>query len=310
MSEGFDAVLSYMAPSVAAALNMVSADIRRDVTEIRLRCGAPVSLTVRGKNRLIDRTGRCGTVTGELLSVDSKEMQESYLAVCSHSIHSHTAELSEGFVTLDGGHRVGIAGETVITDSGTVAYRQITSLNYRIAHEVKGCAEPIRDILFRTKGMLICGPPACGKTTVLRDAARLLSGGRRECHRVCLVDTRRELAAIHNGKSGFDLGPCTDVLLGSDPAASIRLAVRVMNPEYIVTDEILSKQETDGLIEGCCCGAVLIASVHAGTPDEVLSKPTVRRLIDAGAVYDLAFLAAVGAMPQYVSVKDRRAPAC
>lgn len=307
MNERFDDLLSYVTPAIASSLYMISEPEKALVTELRLRLGAPVALTLGNSTRFLSRDGKLSLFMPSFpVLASSDNLTDSYLLVCSHSVHTHGEELGNGFITLPGGHRVGIVGDGVEQAGRIQSFRQVTALNYRFSHEIIGAAEPLRPLLFSTKGLLICGAPSTGKTTVLRDAVRMLSlGDESGSKRICLVDSRRELSGFSKNKYAYSLGPSTDVLLCQATASAIQIALRVMNPEYLVCDEIVTEEETAGLMAASGCGVRILASLHAGSLGEARERPIAKQLITCGAVRDLVFLPAIGAKPIGESAKGR-----
>ena len=189
--------------------------------ELRLRCGQPPACRIAGK----EHTLPLAPVTPELLrGILEQATQRSAYAM---------QEMTRcGFVTLPGGHRLGICGTAVVQNGTITALREPSSLNLRIARQPDGIADRLRDALWaRPQSVLLCGAPGSGKTTLLRDLIRQLSD--RFGWRICVVDERLELAACASGVPQFRLGAHTDVLSGAPKAAGIELLLRTMNPEWI-----------------------------------------------------------------------------
>ena len=194
--------------------------------ELRLRCGQPPACRIAGKERALP----LAPVTPELL----RGILEQATQRSAYSMQEMTRC---GFVTLPGGHRLGICGTAVVQNGTITALREPSSLNLRIARQPDGIADRLRDALWaRPQSVLLCGAPGSGKTTLLRDLIRQLSD--RFGWRICVVDERLELAACASGVPQFRLGAHTDVLSGAPRAAGIELLLRTMNPEWIAVDEI------------------------------------------------------------------------
>lgn len=233
------------------------------IAEIRLRAGRP---------------GVCVNIFGEMRvcsePFSAAEIADCFAEICRYSVHSFQEEIAQGFVTLEGGHRVGICG-TAVTNGGRIEmFKDISGLNIRIAHEVRGCADEIysRFFLRSPRSLLIAGKPLCGKTTVLRDLARQLG----ERHRVTLIDSRNELSASHRGVPSLDIGLNTDALVGCPKSEGIMLALRTLSPEFIICDELGSDKDAVG--QALFCGVKLIASAHAGSLDELEAGERTRGL--------------------------------
>ncbi|MCH5203333.1 MAG: stage III sporulation protein AA [Oscillospiraceae bacterium] len=243
-----------------------------NVAEIRLRSGRPaVCVEISGKM----------TECSEPFS--AREISDVFAEICGYSVYSYENDIARGFVTISGGHRVGICGTCVYKNGKIETIRDISSLNIRIAHEVKGCANKLVRMIFSDKprSLLLGGPVMSGKTTVLRDLARILS----ERFRVSVIDSRGEISAAVKGTPSFDVGLNTDVLCGCDKTDGILMALRTLSPEIIICDEI---GDDERAIEQCAfCGAKIIASAHAGDFGELKSRPSTRAVLpyfDAAAI--------------------------
>lgn len=238
-----------------------------EIAEIRLRAGRPaVSVDMNGAMK----------ICSERLSVD--DIADYFAEVCRYSVHSYQDEIAEGFVTLDGGHRVGICG-TAVRENGRITFlKDISGLNIRVAHAVRGCSNELLERVGECS-LLIAGKPLSGKTTVLRDLARQLG----ERRRVTVIDSRGEIAAAVHGLPSYDIGLNTDVLSGCGKSEGIMLALRSMSPEFIICDEIAHDEKA--VEEALYCGVKIIASVHAGSAAEIRSRlGSMAELFDVAAV--------------------------
>lgn len=228
------------------------------------------------------RTGRsaCAVMTdGRLVKCSApfsrQDIGECFLELCGNSVHSFAREISEGYITLPGGHRVGFCGTAVEQGGRLSTLKDISSLNIRFAREVRGCAEELCARAFSGGlcSLIVCGKPLSGKTTVLRDIARILGDTRR----VAVVDTRGEIAGVYGGVPALDIGENTDVLNGYSRGEGIMCALRSLSPEVIICDEIGGDAEE---IRQCMnCGVKLIVSAHAGSIRELMSRPALQELL-------------------------------
>lgn len=192
-----------------------------------------------------------------------------------------------GFVTIPGGHRLGICGTAVVRQGEITGIRNISSLSLRIAREVRGAGEECMRLLWtRPQSTLLAGPPGAGKTTLLRDTVRLLSARRR----VCLVDERQEVAACLNGLPQFDLGENTDILSAAPKEQGIELLIRAMNPQWIALDEITAAGDVRAIVRASYCGVKFLATAHAANRQELFSRPLYRALMEEGIFRNLVFL--------------------
>ena len=246
--------------------------------ELRLRCGQPPACRIAGKERALP----LAPVTPELLrGILEQATQRSAYAM---------QEMTRcGFVTLPGGHRLGICGTAVVQNGTITALREPSSLNLRIARQPDGIADRLRDTLWaRPQSVLLCGAPGSGKTTLLRDLIRQLSD--RFGWRICVVDERLELAACASGVPQFRLGAHTDVLSGAPKAAGIELLLRTMNPEWIAVDEITAEADIAAIRRASYCGVRFLATAHAADRRELESRPLYRALLQDGFFRMAAFL--------------------
>lgn len=252
---------------------------RECISELRLRRGRYFSATLFGKEYFVTPAGRLMNAPAGAAEVTPQDIDTAYVRAFKGSVHAFPREQAEGYITVKGGSRVGFCGTAVIDrDSGRVTtVRMISSLNIRIAREVTDCARPIYERAFSDGlvSMMICSPPCGGKTTVLRDLARLLGAE----NRVALIDERGELACSENGVPQNDVGARTDVFDCYPRREAIVTAVRTMSPEILICDEIGAKSDLDALEYAIDSGVKLICSCHAGSIDELKKRPAAGRLI-------------------------------
>ena len=246
--------------------------------ELRLRCGQPPACRIAGKERALP----LAPVTPELL----RGILEQATQRSAYSMQEMTRC---GFVTLPGGHRLGICGTAVVQNGTITALREPSSLNLRIARQPDGIADRLRDALWaRPQSVLLCGAPGSGKTTLLRDLIRQLSD--RFGWRICVVDERLELAGAVHGVPQFDLGPHTDVLSGCPKAAGMQMLLRGMNPEWLAVDEITSPADLAGIRQAFGCGVRILATIHTGSAAALREKPLCRAVLGAGMFEQVLFL--------------------
>lgn len=249
----------------AARLIRLPAGIQpQQLAELRLRSGRPaVAVTVTGG------LYRCSDV------LTREDIEACFQEICRCSVHSYSREIAEGWITLDGGHRAGFCGTAVMQRDRLETVRDISSINLRLAHEVRGCAEELYNAVFSrgVRSLLIAGRPMSGKTTVLRDLARILG----ESHRVALIDSRCELAAVYNGTPTLDVGLNTDVLDGYPRAEGMMTALRTLSPEIIICDEI--GNDHNAVSRCLSCGVAVIATIHAGSVAELMQDAQTAALL-------------------------------
>ena len=234
------------------------------IEELRLRCGNLPTVLISGREQPLP-----GVRTG----ITSRELAQILSAATQYSSYSAEDSLREGFVTLPGGHRIGLCGTAVTHAGQTASIRDLSSLCIRAARQVRpAIPEPVSALGVST---LILGPPGAGKTTLLRECVRRLSFQGR---RVCVADERGEVAACYRGVPQLDVGPHTDVLTGARKDAAIMRLLRTMNPEWIALDEITAPEDIAAMEQASYCGVRFLATAHAACAGELQKRPLYRRL--------------------------------
>lgn len=238
----------------------------KGIQEIRIRVGKPVFLIKKGMEDRLER-------------IADKELVKELLGVCSgHSLYAFEEELRHGFLTVEGGHRVGVAGKMVVEHGTVKAIKDISALNIRLAHECQGCADELMRWLYqdgKIQNALFLSPPGGGKTTMLRDVIRQLSDGTRfgPGVSVSVVDERSEIGACFRGVPQNDLGIRTDVMDGCPKAAGMLMMIRSMAPAVVAVDEIGTSEDLAALREVMKCGCRILATVHGASVEDIRSKP-------------------------------------
>ena len=243
-----------------------------DIQEIKIRIGKPI-MVLSDKGEVIVR---------ELSEeADIREMLEY---ISNYSLYAYEEEMRQGFITIEGGHRIGLCGQTIIENGQIKNLRYISSINIRIAHEVLGCSDEVIPYLIENGNILhtlIISPPRCGKTTLLRDIIRQISDGNAWVRGVTVgvVDERSEIGGCYKGVPQNQLGIRTDILDGCPKAEGMLMLIRSMGPEVIAVDEIGTKEDVHAIDYAMHCGCKMIATVHGKSLDEIREKPELGRLV-------------------------------
>lgn len=268
-------ILNYMPSNLRRRMFNISLD---GANEIRLNIGKPVSIYFADGCYYINAKGNLTRIPNKAVRATRTDIDEAMELASSSSVYSVKDEIRNGFITIGGGHRVGITG-TAVTQNGEIGFlKDVSGLNYRLAREVIGAADKIMEKITDgtdVKSALIISPPGAGKTTLLRDISRQLSYRN---VRVSIVDERREIAAMHDGQSSFDLGFSADVLEGASKAEGMLMMLRSMSPQVIVTDEIGKKEDIDAIEKIVNSGVKIITTVHAENRQQLLKRRDLREM--------------------------------
>ena len=228
-----------------------------DVEEMRLRAGRQVSLTVKGQNCMVP------------VSLDHRELWDMLVRMCGGSLYAYSHNINQGYLTLPGGVRVGVAGHASVEGGRVIGVRDVTGLCIRIPHKHTRCGQEICRLLrsfSMTRGVLIYAPPGVGKTTLLRGVAAELAGGDPPM-RTVVIDTRGELSF-----EADEASLCLDVLSGYPRPLGVEIAARTLNAEVMICDEIGDFDEAVALASAQNCGVPLVATAHAGSVRELLRR--------------------------------------
>ena len=245
--------------------------------EIRLRVGRPLFLTYDGGECFLRKPGQ------EQYLVTTEDLKETLEYVTGYSLYAYEDEIRQGFLSVQGGHRVGVTGKVILDGNQIRGMKYISCINVRLAHQVLGCADPVMPYIQKNTWVahtLIVSPPRCGKTTLLRDIIRQLSNGREGIPglTVGVVDERSELAGCYQGIPQNDLGPRTDILDGCPKVEGMQMLIRSMSPSVVAVDELGKEDDYKAVESVIHCGCKLIATAHGDSMEDVLEQPLFRKL--------------------------------
>lgn len=279
-SEKFENALKCLCPKLKSDLKDIPENIKSLATEIRLKVGKQPLIIYKNNNYFLNPSNL----------ISSEDISQCVKIMCNYSVYSFQEQLKEGFITINGGNRVGICGTAIIRDGNIEGIKNITSLNIRIAREFEGCSEKIFEIIKNSNGgVLIAGPPGCGKTTILRDLSRIISTDKEFFKKVTVVDERMEIGSCFEGNIQMDIG-LSDILSGFPKGEGILRATRCLSPDVIVCDEIGSEKDALSILQSLNSGVRIIASVHARNKTELLGKPQIKKLLNSGAFENIIFM--------------------
>lgn len=279
-------VTKYMPKEIKQILEGVPSKILEGIEEVRLRQGKPVMLYGGEKEYLLGLNGQFSTDIRDAYICTYEDIKSAVNLITNYSLYSYEDDIRNGFVTVDGGHRVGICGKAVLEGGRVRTFKDISFINYRVARQVLGAADKVLRSLMQSNGTiyntLIISPPQCGKTTILRDIIRQLSNGTPALafkgKKIGLVDERNEIAACCMGVPRNDVGIRTDVLDGCPKAEGILIMIRSMSPEIIATDEIGRSEDGAAILDAINAGVKIITTIHGSNIEDFLRKPTLEKL--------------------------------
>ena len=277
-------LLPYLPPPVAQALRSLSQAEADGLREIRLRAHCPV-----------EWVSAPGAKTPPAIPwiPEGEDIARITQSLFEHSAYAHQEDVRLGYLTLRGGHRVGLCGRAMVEGGALTGIRDIRSLCLRIARAIPGAADWLMPLLMPPgeppRSTLLFSAPGLGKTTLLRDAIRQLSDG---CgQRVAVVDERSEIAGCAQGSAQMDVGQRTDVLDACPKATGMMVLLRAMAPQWLAVDEIGRAEDAEALQESALCGVPVLATAHAGSFEALLARPAMRPLLEAGVFAQFVRLA-------------------
>lgn len=246
--------------------------------EIRLRVGQPLVVLYRNQEWILPINSE------KKKELKREEIKETLEYISDYSLYAYEQEMRQGFITIEGGHRIGLAGQAIVEDGKIRNLKHISSINIRISHEIVDCADKIFPYITYNKQIyhtLLISPPRCGKTTLLRDIIRQVSDGNvwmKGCT-VGVVDERSELGGCYLGTAQNQLGMRTDILDCCPKAEGMIMMIRSMAPQVIAVDEIGAEKDVHAVEYAMHCGCKMLATVHGESLEEIEKKPLLGKLV-------------------------------
>lgn len=284
-------ILPFLPAAIGGLIDKLPGDMRAAVEEIRIRESRPLEVVADGESRFVSALGVLTSNPDEGYKPTKDDSLKLLDLLTNHSLYTFEEELRRGYITVAGGHRVGLAGKTVLERGEIKHIRDVGSFNIRIAREVRETGRKLLPAIWDERAStvhqtLIVSPPRQGKTTLIRDLARLISSGTDWGNgrtyaglKVAIVDERSEIAACVKGVPTFDVGPRTDVLDGCPKAEGMMMMIRSMSPDVMIVDEIGRPEDAAALQEALHAGVRVIATAHGRHAEEAAGRPVLRQLL-------------------------------
>lgn len=281
-----------LSTSLKTKLALIPAHMTYHIHEIRLRHNSPIAISTGSRVMFLGTDGVLHNKPNTHCAITTQsEMEASYVSLCGYAVHTHQEEINQGFISLKGGHRVGLAATAVYDDKGNIKnVRAVSSYVIRVSRGFVGVSLPIVYSLLShsLEGVLIAGVPGSGKTTILCDLAMQLSSGEVITPRaVAVIDERGEIAPRLAGVSGINC----ELLCGYRKDEGIITAVRALAPSLLLCDELGGKKDVEAILWALNCGVPIITTIHGKSLEELLRRPTAHQLIASGAFRHLVLLA-------------------
>lgn len=281
-------ILPMLAKRVASAIEGAIIYGLEPLEEVRLRADKPLVLQNYYKEWFIGPGNLLSAKPTGAFIVTQEDIRDSLELMSENSIYAYQEEIRNGYITIKGGHRVGLAGRVVLDGGFVKNIKDISGLNIRLANQIFGCSAKVIKYLIRNSSdifnTLIISPPQCGKTTILRDIARSLGNGLPELGfrgvKIGIVDERSEIAACQKGIPSNDVGLRTDVLDGCPKKIGMPMMIRAMSPKVIITDEIGNEGDREAIHSALNAGVRIITTAHGYNVSEMKSRREVLKLIE------------------------------
>lgn len=268
-----ETIMNFLPKKIADQIRQIPPFQREEMEEIRVRINRPIEVTMRGKANFLSYT------------VQSEDAFHLLNKISQYSIYALEEELQRGYITVSGGHRIGLAGKVILEEGKVKAIRDISSFNIRIARERVGIADAMISYIYDGEWLntMIIGPPQTGKTTLLRDIARMISTGNKKYKlssaKAGIVDERSEIAGCVNGIPQLTFGDRVDVLDSCPKAEGMMMMIRSMSPDVLIVDEIGRQEDAEAIMEAVHAGIKLIMTTHGNSLADIRKRPSLKEIL-------------------------------
>lgn len=270
---------------------------KEHIQEIRVRINKPVIIIKEGTECILDKV------------ISTDDIKFIVQRISNYSLYAYEEDIKKGFITIKGGHRIGIAGECVMDKDGVKTIKNISSLNIRVTREFIGSSLPLLNYIVednKVKNTLIISPPKCGKTTILRDLSRLISNGNSRFKlsgkKVVVVDERSEICGSYLGVPQMDVGIRTDVLDNCQKTEGMIMAIRSLSPDVLICDEIGSFEDVEALKVAFNSGVNIIVSIHGKNFDDISKRSNMRNLIKENIIETIVVLGNIDRVGNLINI--------
>ncbi|WP_026572554.1 stage III sporulation protein AA [Bacillus sp. UNC438CL73TsuS30] len=269
-----ETILHFLPKNIADLISKLPPNQKEELEEIRIRINRPIEITTKGAPQFLS------------YRIQPEDAFHLMNKISHFSIYTLEEELKRGYITVSGGHRIGLAGKVILEDGRVKAIRDISSFNIRIAREKLRIAEPFISYIYKDTWMntMVIGAPQTGKTTLLRDFARIISTGVYskgiQANKVGIVDERSEIAGCVNGVPQLTFGHRVDVLDACPKAEGMMMMIRSMSPDVLIVDEIGRKEDAEAIQEAVHAGIKLMMTTHGTNLEEIKNRPSLKGILE------------------------------
>lgn len=292
-------IIRILPGEVSKLINVLPKEVKEGIEEVRLRVNRPVEVTSKGQTLFLPNL---------FSKIDAEQFLDN---LAGHSFYTIDEELRRGYITIEGGHRIGLAGKVILEEGRVKALKHLASFNIRVAREKVGASDRFIPYLYdgAWKHTMIIGPPQTGKTTLLRDLARIVSSGCRireiPAMKAGVVDERSEIAGCMQGIPQLQFGPRIDVLDACPKAEGMMMMIRALSPDVLIVDEIGREEDKEAIMEGVNAGICLMMTTHGNSFEEIKKRPLLKEIIEQQVFQRFIELSRHDGPGTVVSIKDQ-----